>query len=232
MRELKKIGLIILLSIAFAGISYLLLNNVLLTLLLMLAFAFCLYRFILPCVTKATAYLNRLDELHSFATSFVMQLASTPSSFEALKICQPYFKKEVNEIASQYGDDLEDFLSALDGFFQNQSYRVLAQLIRIYETQGGVISTMAKSILEDIAFKKTSALELFKMKKRKIAEFLSMWIFAFASLLYLRVGLKDYYLEVLNKNLLIPVFLVLVLFLMATYSAFQGFKNISFEDKV
>ena len=230
--ELKKTSLAVLMGLGLGILTYFLLANLLLTAVVALAGALFLWKFIIPDVEKALTYLSKLDELHSFATSFVMQLSSTPSSFEALKICRPYFKKGVQEIYDHYGDDLEDFLNALDGFFQNQSYRVLAQLIRIYETAGGDIGQMCNSVLQDIAFKKTSAAEMFRVKKRKAAEFVTMWIFAFVSLVYLRIGLASYYMEMLEGNLSVAVFLVMVLFVCSSWKAFAGFRNISFEDQL
>ncbi len=230
--NLKGLGYVIAFSAGFIVFAFYLLDNIIFSIVLGIICFLIGYKIVINYLLKVKDYLNRLDELHTFTTSITMQLSSTPSAFESIQQCEPYFKSGVKQVFQQYGDDMQEFLEALSPLFRNKSFDVFAKLLLIYEKSGGDILHISNSILEEIAFKKSSAEELYRIKKRKIVELFTMWFFAFISLFYLRVGLESYYLEMVQGNLLIAVVLALLLFLLSGAKAFLGLKGVSFEGEL
>ncbi len=222
----------IILGIGFGMFSLILLDNLIVALIMALSCVFFLVKFIYPSVNIAKEYEMKLDELHAFTNSLSMQLLSTPSIHESVKICKDYYKPKVKEIYQSYSENIDDFLVSLKDFFNNKSYDVFYELLLIYENSGGDIKATTNAIISDVAFKKESAENLFKIKKRKIGEFLTMWAFAFVSLLYLRVGLSSYYVSMLEDSLGLAVIAVLLLFLFSVTKAFIDLRSINYEGKL
>ncbi|MEA4821949.1 MAG: hypothetical protein VB122_06995, partial [Erysipelotrichales bacterium] len=84
----------------------------------------------------------------------------------------------------------------------------------------------------DISYKKTSSYELFKIKKRKVIEFLSMWILSISCMLYMRIALSFYYLSVIKSNLMIVILAVIAIFIYSLKMAFDSLSKIDFEGGI
>ena len=168
----KKLIYLCILFIPISIIYYLLLDNFILTAIFSLFTMYVLYKYILNDILAIKKYVFKINEMHMFSTAFVMQVSSTPSVHETIKLCSPYFSNDVQDIYLESEDICNNFLSSLDIYFSNKTFSVFVELIKIYDKDGGDFLQMSNSIVADISYKKTSSYELFKIKKRKVIEFL------------------------------------------------------------
>lgn len=88
--------------------------------------------------------------------------------------------------------------------------------LKVYIEQGGDILNLSSQLINQVNHLKSSAYLFTSIKKRKLREFSTVWIFSLVSLLYLRLGLEAYYMMVLNHSVLFKyavafLFLILIL---------------------
>ena len=228
----KKLIYLCILFIPISIIYYLLLDNFILTAIFSLFTMYVLYKYIINDILAIKKYIFKINEMHMFSTAFVMQVSSTPSVHETIKLCSPYFSNDVQDIYLESEDICNNFLSSLDIYFSNKTFSVFVELIKIYDKDGGDFLQMSNSIVADISYKKTSSYELFKIKKRKVIEFLSMWILSISCMLYMRIALSFYYLSIIKSNLMIVILAVIAIFIYSLKMAFDSLSKIDFEGGI
>jgi len=228
----KKLIYLCILFIPISIIYYLLLDNFILTAIFSLFTMYVLYKYIINDILAIKKYIFKINEMHMFSTAFVMQVSSTPSVHETIKLCSSYFSNEVQNIYLESEDICHSFLNSLDIYFSNKTFSVFVELIKIYDKDGGDFLQMSNSIVADISYKKTSSYELFKIKKRKVIEFLSMWILSISCMLYMRIALSFYYLSIIKSNLMIVILAVIAIFIYSLKMAFDSLSKIDFEGGI
>jgi len=213
---IKYIISFLIFDISFIVIVYFtkdMLVSLILSLLSLLIFA----KVIMPNYKNAKNYLISVDEANQFINSLTVQLSVTPSLEEALANISFCCSKQIQEIISN-----NTFESAIEKIEQisyliNQPLMyVFVTELKVYIEQGGDILNLSSQLINQVNHLKSSAYLFTSIKKRKLREFSTVWIFSLVSLLYLRLGLEAYYMMVLNHSVLFKyavafLFLILIL---------------------
>ncbi|MDD3383891.1 MAG: hypothetical protein WC123_02540 [Bacilli bacterium] len=228
----KKLMYLCIFLVPIVIIYYLLIDNLIVTTIFLIITLYILYKYVFNDILTTKKYISKINEMQMFSISLVMQISSTPSLHEAFKLCSPYFSDNLQDIYFESEGDIDKFLSGLNSYFINQTFSVFVELIKIYDKNGGDFLQMSNSIVADISYKKTSSYELYKIKRRKIIEFLSMWLLSIACMLYMRIELSSYYLNVVKSNLLIIILVVISIFVYSLKMAFNSLSKINFEGEI
>ena len=213
---IKYIISFLIFDISFIVIVYFtkdMLVSLILSLLSLLIFA----KVIMPNYKNAKNYLISVDEANQFINSLTVQLSVTPSLEEALANISFCCSKQIQEIISN--DTVESAIEKIEqiSYLINQPLMyVFVTELKVYIEQGGDILNLSSQLINQVNHLKSSAYLFTSIKKRKLREFSTVWIFSLVSLLYLRLGLEAYYMMVLNHSVLFKyavafLFLILIL---------------------
>ncbi|HHU27795.1 TPA: hypothetical protein GXZ54_01395 [bacterium] len=213
---IKYIISFLIFDISFIVIVYFtkdMLVSLILSLLSLLIFA----KVIMPNYKNAKNYLISVDEANQFINSLTVQLSVTPSLEEALTNISFCCSKQIQEIISN--DTFESAIEKIEqiSYLINQPLMyVFVTELKVYIEQGGDILNLSSQLINQVNHLKSSAYLFTSIKKRKLREFSTVWIFSLVSLLYLRLGLEAYYMMVLNHSVLFKyavafLFLILIL---------------------
>ncbi len=159
------------------------------------------YRVIVPNYSKATSYRSTVEQVNKFINSLIIQLSVTPSLEEALINIKMYCSIEVNDIIDN--PNFENAIERVEQIayhFNHPLMFVFTQQLKVHNEQGGDILYMSQQIVEQVNHLKSSVHLFTSIKKRKLKEFSTIWLFSLLSLLYLRLGLENYFLLVLDES--------------------------------
>ncbi|MCQ2815296.1 MAG: hypothetical protein MJ227_03300 [Bacilli bacterium] len=182
------------LSILFAGVNYIVSNNLLTTIIVIVGCFLYFYIVGMRRLKKHTKRTNEFLQCYNFINSFIIGLSikeNITSSYEiTLSSMNEEFLDEVKDI-----NDLDSFekLKYLDRYFQFDIYTLFVSLIEIYQEEGGNILDMSRFLLDELRNDYTYFETARNMGRRKIFEFGTLWFFSVLVLVIIRFALTDFY---------------------------------------
>jgi len=161
-------------------------------------------------------YFTKIDQIHCcyfFINSFIITLSVKESLDDAYesgtRITNKNFNDEVNELSSMA---LNDRLVYLRKYFNLAIYKMFLNVLNLYQDQGGDILTMSDCLMRETTRTEKSLTESISLGNRKLFEFGLLWLMSFAILLFLRFGISDFYIKMVQSyyfvGLLVGFFLV------------------------
>ena len=159
---------------------------------------------------KTRAYFikrTRIQECHHFINSFVISLSINDSLLDAYEYATKNPSKAfLKEIESLNDLPIEERLVYLRRYFNLSIYKMFINVINIHSQQGGKILNSADTLLQESTRMEQALIASTAFNFKKALEFISLWGMTFLILIFLRIGLRDFY----NSMLTSSVFLVLV----------------------
>ena len=200
-------------------------QELVISLVISLVLVIVITKVIQPNYSNAKVYLKAVDEANQIINSLSVQLIVTPSLDEALVKIKNYCSNYIKDIISNdsYPSGIEKMEQI--SFYINQPIMyVFVSQLKAYIEQGGDILNLSRQLIRQANHLKSSAYLFSSIKKRKLKEFSTVWLFSLVSLLYLRTGLETYYLLVLKNSFLFK-YSVALLFLILIISYGLYFKR-------
>lgn len=200
-------------------------QELVISLVISLVLVIVITKVIQPNYSNAKVYLKAVDEANQIINSLSVQLSVTPSLDEALVQIKNYCSNYIKDIISNdsYPSGIEKMEQI--SFYINQPIMyVFVSQLKAYIEQGGDILNLSRQLISQANHLKSSAYLFSSIKKRKLKEFSTVWLFSLVSLLYLRTGLETYYLLVLKNSFLFK-YSVALLFLILIISYGLYFKR-------
>ncbi len=188
------------LAIFFAGVCYLLVGNLLLSLATLLLFLLALLGSEYFFFAKKRRKEKIERECFSFCRSFLLSTIASGSYEEAYKAATLEASKEFMAFASANEEKaITDRLRSFAAYFANEYYRLFLSIIDIYESEGGEIVILSEPFLLEITEKEKDIIRRNAAERKAVGEF-SILIFLSALIMaFLRYGLSGFY-ETLSKN--------------------------------
>ena len=212
--------------VGFISFLYLVLNDLIITIVLVIPITFIIFYFMTPLIIKLKVKANNNDHLYFLVNTILNQLRTDKSLTSAFKSIVTFFPEELKNSYETYGVNPLEYLDLMRQYFNSIYYEIFYNMIKIYDSKGGDIEERSKVLLDAIAFSKEVSSELIKTKLRKLSEFIVMWLLSFLVLLYLRLGLTSYYLTLLNTNFIFAIIANFVLFIISSYYAIDSFRKV------
>jgi hypothetical protein len=212
--------------VGFISFLYLVLNDLIITIVLVIPITFIIFYFMTPLIIKLKVKANNNDHLYFLVNTILNQLRTDKSLTIAFKSIVTFFPEELKNSYETYGVNPLEYLDLMRQYFNSIYYEIFYNMIKIYDSKGGDIEERSKVLLDAIAFSKEVSSELIKTKLRKLSEFIVMWLLSFLVLLYLRLGLTSYYLTLLNTNFIFAIVANFVLFIISSYYAIDSFRKV------
>jgi Flp pilus assembly protein TadB len=212
--------------IGFLGFLYLVFNDLVLMIIFIIPIVFIVFYFLVPLIIKIRLNANKNDQLYFLVNIILNQLRTDKSLTTAFKSIVTFFPEELRNNYETYGVSPLEFLDLMREYFDSNYYEIFLNMIKIYDSKGGDIEERSKVLIDAIAFSKEVRSELIKTKLRKLSEFIIMWLLSFLVLLYLRLGLTAYYLDLLNTNFVFAIIGNFILFIISSYYAINSFSKV------
>ncbi len=197
------------LSVLVAILSYFVTNNFIVPIALLglfLADFFLLFKRIKTYFIKR----DRIHECYQFINSFIISLSIKDSYEDALMNATMNPSKDLEAELKALNDlPINEKLIYLRKYFNLSIYKMFLNILEVYANQGGKILTMADDLLKETIRIEESLTLASGFNLRKIIEFVSLWLMTFLILIFLRIGLKEFYGAMLSS---LPYFIILCIF--------------------
>ena len=181
-------------SIVFSGVAFVSTNNLIVTICVGLA-SFIYFFFIGSKVVKKTnVKIQRFHECYYFINNFIVSLSIKGSVKNALESASNYVSNELDSVLNGIKDLSElEKVRYLQKYFKFHLYALFVDLLYVYIDEGGDILKMSNYLINQSRITEEYIIKASQMNKRKIFEFITLWIFSLIILIVLRFALSQFY---------------------------------------
>lgn len=227
---MKKISNDYIFLAVFIGIVYLITSDIIITFFVgMLISVYC-FTFMFKKMAKKRREIELLNEQNGFVSSFIVSLNVSNSLEYALENALEHANSKLKEeLKLNSKVDVIDQLKNLEMYFNSIHYAVFINLIKMFQDTGGNILQMSEHYLPLIKKMQIISDQNVKLFKGKLIEFLTLWGFSFAIILFCRLGLHEFYSQT-SQSLFFQM-LIIAIFIFAIFSFHLHVMNYLQGDK-
>ncbi len=186
--------IITIVSFSFGIISYLASNSLIVSFSVVLLSA--LY-FLLIGIKKLNKYKIKLTRFHScyvFINNFVISLSIKKAIKPAFDSTIETMNDDIQELIEAIKDNTEeDKLRYLSKYFKFDIYNLFLDLIGLWSDQGGDVISMSSNLTNRARELEEYVSEAEQIHNKKIIEFVILWSFSLAILVFLRFALSQFF---------------------------------------
>ena len=221
----------ILVSLVFAGITFIATQNFLSTILIFIIYnAFFLF-VARRLLKKNQQKIHRYHQFYQFINTFVISLNVKGSLNAALSSAYETSDSGTKEIMDSITDfNEEEKISYLSKYFKFDLYNLFVDTIKLWNEEGGDILKMSRYLIDQARYKEEYLLNCQSLNKSKTIEFVVLWAIALAILTALRFALSQFFsyvIKTLFYQIAVPVLLLFVLF--SIFLLLMRISNINLE---
>lgn len=168
------------------------------------------YKILQKYITK----MNRIHECYLFINNFLITLSIKESLNAAFESTTNSISEDFCEYVLSVGDlNPQEKLLYLSKYFTFHIYRIFADIVLLWQEEGGKILDMSSHITNEMREIEEYVTYCKSISKRKSLEIGTLWLFSLAIVVVLRLSLSDIF-EGLLKN---PIYLISVPALMLVF---------------
>ena len=213
----KYLAIFIIIALTASGVSYLVSENIFITIGVFVIYAISSYVLFIPKLVKYEKVIQRFHECYHFINNFIISLSIKKTIGLALENVSLSMNTSFQEMFSSLQDmSDEEKIKYLNGnYFPFHLYQLFIQVISLYQEQGGDILKMSKYLLSDLRYNEEYVSKVQGQGVRKCVEIGVLWLICFAILGFVRFALKDFYASLKQQTIFIvsiALFMVFVLF--------------------
>ena len=213
----KYLTIFIIIALTASGVSYLVSENIFITIGVFVIYAISSYVLFIPKLVKYEKVIQRFHECYHFINNFIISLSIKKTIGLALENVSLSMNTSFQEMFSSLQDmSDEEKIKYLNGnYFPFHLYQLFIQVISLYQEQGGDILKMSKYLLSDLRYNEEYVSKVQGQGVRKCVEIGVLWLICFAILGFVRFALKDFYASLKQQTIFIvsiALFMVFVLF--------------------
>lgn len=187
---------------------------------------FLMVKFVAPSSRKKKTF----HECYQFINSFFISLSITQSiasSYDKAILGQNGYLKDQSESITHLLP--KEKIIYLKNYFSFDIYHMFVQIIEIYEEQGGDILAMSHSLTNELTRIENSINLIEKRNKRKLFDFILLWLTTFAILVFCRVALNEFMNSIFASNVyLASLFAFFVFVLISIFVFIKQFSTTIF----
>ncbi|MCQ2772181.1 MAG: hypothetical protein MJ238_02750 [Bacilli bacterium] len=234
------IGISIGVALLFAVATYLMLGNILLSLLIGILYALVLIFVVKPIIDEFLDKNKRRHECYRFVYSFIVSLSTNNSGEASFDLALQDSQGEEKEIVEGIRDfSIKEKLQYLSSYYLEDYYRMFLSIYQIYEEQGGDVLSLAEPLINEVAQVEKSENSKNKIRMNYLIQFLTLWGMSLLILVSVRFGLSSFYSEISSSILFVLLTLVyflmviggIVYFAVVTTGIKPKFKGVKFNGK-
>lgn len=223
--------LFIILTIAFPSITYIVTNNHISTLIVMLITGLYLFLYAYPHIQKSIKRNKSFHSCYTFINTYIISLSvngSLLAAFESTKLSMnEEYKEVINGLTNL--SELEK-LDYLKKYYDFDIYFLFLSVIKVWVEQGGDIFHLAHYLIEETRRDEDYLIKCEQISKRKSVEFSMLWVFTLIIIIALRYSLNTFYSQI-TRNLLFQIAIVsiFVLLLLSVHLLVIKINNIQIK---
>lgn len=231
----KYFPIFIIISLVVAVISFIVLENIFISVGILLAYLLISLILLIPTLRKYDTKITKYHECYHFINNLIISLSIKKSILGALQTT-------VNSMPSEFVDMFNSIekmseiekLEYLSTYFYFYDYQLFLQIISLWEEQGGDIIAMSKYLTGEIRNNEEYITKCETLSKRKYVEIGVLWLLSLSILVFLRFALKDFYNKIKGQLLFIVSISIIMLFILfsiyllikkGTLLAIKGYQN-------
>ena len=216
----------IIISVAFPTVTYIVTDNWISSLVVLLATVLYLFLYAYPKLKKIIKTNKNFHSCYSFINTFITSISVKGSLLSAFDSTRLIMDEEYRVIIDGLSNLNElERLDYLKKYFDFDIYYLFLTIIKIWVEQGGDILTISHYLIDESRNNEDYLIKCEHITRRKLVEFTSLWIFTLFIILMLRFSLNSFYL-LITRNLLFQ-FAIVSLFLLLLLSLHMLIVKIS-----
>ena len=208
---MKKMDLVsITISLVIGLIAFFVSNNIFVCIGVTLIYV--LYYFVLARKIIKTYNLKtiKIKSCLYFINTFLITLSIKDSLEDAFEHASNNTDKEFQQLIYEMQEmNVNEKLDYLKKYYSYSSYRMFTKVISLYLDQGGNVLKISESLLNEVVRIDETMNESKSSSKKKLVEFVILWLLTFLVLLFMRFALSEFYFSMLKS---IPFFALLIVF--------------------
>ncbi|MCR4561885.1 MAG: hypothetical protein K5694_01580 [Bacilli bacterium] len=159
---------------------------------------------VVPTVKRHMVRVKKRHECFRFVNTFIVSLSVSQSGQEAYESALTGGSDELSKTADSITNlTIDERLQYLERFFLVDYYRMFYTIYQLYLTQGGDVLTLAEPLLKETTLFETHENSLEKVRVRYLTQFAVLWVLTILVLIFVRVGLNNYYTQLVQSSLYI-----------------------------
>ena len=223
------VGIVV--SIVFSGVTFIASQNIFSSIILfVLSNAF----FVLIArrqINKSQQKIHRYHQCFQFINSYLVSLNVKGSLSLAMESSYETADEGTKEIIDSIKDLSEqEKVSYLSKYFRFDLYHLFADMVFLWNEQGGDILAMSRHLVEQVRLKEEYLLTCESLNKSKTIEFVVLWAIALVILASLRFALSQFF-DRISKTIIYQVAVVVVILfaLLSIYILILRITNVNLE---
>lgn len=211
----------LMMGFVFAGLAFLVTENIFIALGVFLSFVLVFCFFIFPLIEKDLAKTKKRHECYRFVNSFIIALSVSHSGDEAYEAASMGTSGEEKEILNGLGSfTLEEKIDYLSQYFEEDFYKMFIAIFHLYEDQGGDVLKMAEPLLLETTLIEESGNEKEKIQLLCFSQFASLWGMSLLILVFLRFGLANFYDKLTQSPTFLAIAILYFVFALASFGIY------------
>ena len=179
-----------------------------------------------------SSLIERVHTSYHFINSFVISLSvknSLDDAYEsAIQINNATLNAETNELNAM---SVIDRIKYLRDYFRLAIYKMFLNVVDLHQDQGGNILNIADNLMRECTRVEKTLSDTISIGNKHIKEFLILWLMTFAILIFMRVSIKDFYLQMLKNPLISPLIFLFFLICIVSINLFViSFTDLSIKE--
>ena len=225
--NLILVGVVI--SLAFAGITFIATQNFFSTIIIFVIYnAFFLF-VARRQINKSQQKVHRYHQFYQFINTFLISLNVKGSLKAALESAYETSDSATKEILDSITDfNEEEKVAYLSKYFKFDLYNLFVDIIKLWNEEGGDVLKMSRHLINQARDKEEYLLRCQSLNKTKTVEFVILWSIALMILTALRFALSQFF-SYIVKTIFYQV-AIIVLLLFTLFSIFLLLHRIGHID--
>ena len=224
------VGIIV--SLVFAGITFIATQNVLSSFLILMTTLMFFVLIARRLINKNQLKIHRYHQCFQFINTFIISLNVKGSLSSAIQSAYDVSESGTREIIDSIKElNEEEKITYLIKYFKFDLYRLFVDMVSLWNEQGGDIIKMSRHLVEQVRLKEEYLLNCERLNKSKSVEFVVLWSIALAIMAALRFALSQFFQRISETVFYQIAVVVIALFaLVSIYILLTRVTNLNLEE--
>ncbi len=223
---MKKCWPLLIIAAFFAGLSYLMIENLYISIALFVIFVIVLFGSEYFFFSKLRVKEAKEKECFVFARAFLLSLIVSNSFEEAYEAALTGANKELITMAKTGSEkNIDQHLKGFDYYFESDHYRLFLSILRVYEIEGGEIAVLAEPFLLEATEMEKDIIRRGSARRKSLIEFSTLLFLGTLIMAFLRYGLSGFYGELIGNVPYVICSLLYFLFVAVSIVIFSAFST-------
>ena len=232
---MKKCWPLLVIALFFAGLSYVIIENLYISIAMLIVFVAALLGSEFFFFSKLRDKETKEKECFVFTRTFLLSLIATNSFEGAYDASLTGASKELLVIAKTGNEkNIDEHLRDFEDYFESDYYGLFLSILKVYEIEGGEIAVLAEPFLLEATEREKDVIRREAARKKSLVEFSTLLFLGTLIMAFLRYGLSGFYDELINNVPYVfcsTLYFLFIAISIVIFAAFSTGVKFSFKKK-